>query len=172
MMAIETEYNGYKFRSRLEARWAVFFDAMGIEYEYEPEGYEFEDGTRYLPDFRIYVRHRSYDDEWEPVYVEVKGIMTPNDQMKIEKLSKYVPVLVVGGIPADSNESLRIWGEDGDFYSFRYIDCDEYWATFSIYKGIPWICGPDHDEFDGGESMNKALLKARKARFEYGQKGA
>ena len=34
---IETVYNGYRFRSRLEARWAVFFDAAGIEYEYEPE---------------------------------------------------------------------------------------------------------------------------------------
>ena len=26
--AIETVYNGYRFRSRLEARWAVFFDAL------------------------------------------------------------------------------------------------------------------------------------------------
>ena len=29
--AIETEYCGYRFRSRLEARWAVFLDALGIE---------------------------------------------------------------------------------------------------------------------------------------------
>lgn len=48
---IETVYNGYKFRSRLEARWAVFFDAMSIEYEYEPEGYRLSNGTYYLPDF-------------------------------------------------------------------------------------------------------------------------
>lgn len=34
---IETIYNGYRFRSRLEARWAVFFDALGVEYQYEPE---------------------------------------------------------------------------------------------------------------------------------------
>jgi hypothetical protein len=33
---IETEYGGYKFRSRLEARWAVFFDTAKIKYEYEP----------------------------------------------------------------------------------------------------------------------------------------
>ena len=26
--------NGYRFRSVLEARWAVFFDALGIAYEY------------------------------------------------------------------------------------------------------------------------------------------
>ena len=28
--AIETSYKGYLFRSRLEARWAVFFDALGL----------------------------------------------------------------------------------------------------------------------------------------------
>ena len=48
--AIETVYNGYKFRSRLEAKWAVFFDAVGIKYQYEIEGYEMDD-IRYLPDF-------------------------------------------------------------------------------------------------------------------------
>lgn len=49
--AIETEYNGYRFRSRLEARWAVFFDALGVKYQYEPEGFELDGGERYLPDF-------------------------------------------------------------------------------------------------------------------------
>lgn len=28
--AIETEYDGHRFRSRLEARWAVFFNAVGL----------------------------------------------------------------------------------------------------------------------------------------------
>jgi hypothetical protein len=60
--AIETIYNGYRFRSRLEARWAVFFDALGVDYEYEPEGFELSCG-RYLPDFFL----KDFD-----VYVEVK----------------------------------------------------------------------------------------------------
>ena len=47
---IETVYNGYRFRSRLEARWAVFLDSFGEEWEYEREGYELPSG-RYLPDF-------------------------------------------------------------------------------------------------------------------------
>jgi len=51
--AIETVYNGYRFRSRLEARWAVFFDALGIEYQYEPEGFELSNGVWYLPDFYL-----------------------------------------------------------------------------------------------------------------------
>lgn len=51
--SIPTEYNGYRFRSRLEARWAIFFDALGVDYEYEPEGFELPSGKRYLPDFRV-----------------------------------------------------------------------------------------------------------------------
>jgi hypothetical protein len=47
---IETQYNGYRFRSRLEARWAVFLDFLNEEWEYEVEGYELPSG-RYLPDF-------------------------------------------------------------------------------------------------------------------------
>lgn len=53
MQAIETNYGGYRFRSRLEARWAVVFDCMGLRWEYEPEGFEMGDGVRYLPDFRL-----------------------------------------------------------------------------------------------------------------------
>ena len=60
---IETIYKGYRFRSRLEARWAVFFDAAGIKYEYEPEGFE-RGGYMYLPDF--------YLPELD-VYAEVKA---------------------------------------------------------------------------------------------------
>lgn len=49
--AIETVYRGYKYRSRLEARWAVFFDTLGIKYEYEKEGYDLGEAGWYLPDF-------------------------------------------------------------------------------------------------------------------------
>lgn len=48
---IETHYNGYRFRSRLEARWAVFFDSMRVEWEYEKEGFNLGKGVKYLPDF-------------------------------------------------------------------------------------------------------------------------
>lgn len=47
---IPTRYRGYNFRSRLEARWALFFDKVGIRWEYEAESYDI-DGQWYLPDF-------------------------------------------------------------------------------------------------------------------------
>ena len=49
--AIETEYKGYRFRSRLEARWAVFFDALGVQWFYEHEGFDLGKSGWYLPDF-------------------------------------------------------------------------------------------------------------------------
>jgi len=55
-VAIATRYNGHFFRSKLEARWAVFFDALGIEWEYEPAHAEVESGLRrvaYCPDFYL-----------------------------------------------------------------------------------------------------------------------
>ncbi len=39
MKPIETTYRGCRFRSRIEARWAVFFDTLGIKWWYEPEGF-------------------------------------------------------------------------------------------------------------------------------------
>jgi hypothetical protein len=45
---IPTEYAGTTFRSRLEARWARFFDAIGWSWEYEPF-----DADGYIPDFLI-----------------------------------------------------------------------------------------------------------------------
>lgn len=53
MKPIETIYKGYRFRSRLEARWAVFFDALGLKWDYEIEGFELDDGSKYLPDFYL-----------------------------------------------------------------------------------------------------------------------
>lgn len=55
LRSIETTYKGYRFRSRLEARWAVYFDYLDLEWEYEKEGFDLEDpwhmSMSYLPDF-------------------------------------------------------------------------------------------------------------------------
>ncbi|NSZ73230.1 hypothetical protein G6L74_05620 [Agrobacterium tumefaciens] len=46
--AIPTRYNSVQFRSRLEARWAAFFDLAGWTWDYEP--FDLEGWT---PDFLI-----------------------------------------------------------------------------------------------------------------------
>ena len=49
--SIETVYCGIKYRSRTEARWAMFFDLIGEKFIYEKEGFQLETGEFYLPDF-------------------------------------------------------------------------------------------------------------------------
>ena len=75
--ALPTTYSGVTFRSRLEARWAVYFDVIGLEWEYELQGYALPAGW-YLPDF------------WLPqvrLHAEVKPFdLTPLEMLKVEQL--------------------------------------------------------------------------------------
>lgn len=105
---IETIYNGYRFRSRLEARWAVFFDAIRLKYQYEPEGFcrEFDSGEkiRYLPDFYL----PEYD-----LYVEVKPSLTKllEDEKKLSWMIDWDGpvangIIILGQIPNITPKSL------------------------------------------------------------------
>lgn len=98
MAAIETTYAGCRFRSRLEARWAVFFDHAEIDWSYEPEGQVLADGTRYLPDF------------WLPrqrVWLEIKG--PGGDMAKWRALHDAVnePIGYLQMFPADGDQPER-----------------------------------------------------------------
>lgn len=86
--AIETSYKGYKFRSRLEARWAVFFDALELRWQYEPEGFELGGGFRYLPDFVLTSQR---------IYVEIKPF--GGDWTKPLKFAAFEPILLLAGPP-------------------------------------------------------------------------
>jgi hypothetical protein len=89
---IETFYNGYRFRSRLEARWAVFFDAEEWAYTYESEGFDM-DGIWYLPDFYLPDFNR---------WAEVKGVFPTDEEfakfVKLCRLSKRDGMLLYGEI--------------------------------------------------------------------------
>ncbi len=92
--SIETKYNGYKFRSRLEARWDYYFDLMEIKYEHEPEGFDFENGSPfYIPDF--YLPQVS-------MWAEVKPFEFDEDEInKVKNLVKGTkkPCLLLVGTP-------------------------------------------------------------------------
>lgn len=115
---IETKYKGYRFRSRLEARWAVFFEGMGMPYEYEREGFNVN-GRWYLPDFYL---------PWFDCYVEIK----PSEDEKIseadnvlKEFSKSKSILLCVGDPLNNNMTLYDYGET---YNARFLEgC--WWGT-------------------------------------------
>jgi len=80
--AIETSYKGYRFRSRQEARWAVFLDRAGIKWDYEPEGYVLEGGEPYLPDFLL------EPNTPQATWLEIKGKFPDGEEItKAKKLA-------------------------------------------------------------------------------------
>jgi hypothetical protein len=175
MKAIDTVYNGYKFRSRLEARWAVFFDEVGIIWEYEKEGYDLGDGVYYLPDF------------WLPqldIFVEVKGSRLSNeDTTKVERLAEQSNkrVAVVGSIPDENvfdNYDQTYLGQmfARDWYDELYFFCRcPKCRSFGYeFEGRIRQCGCDSrdgEELSDIHQFDKAYTKARQARFEHGECG-
>lgn len=100
---IPTTYNSIDFRSRLETKWAVFFDILGWTYQYEP--YEFEG---YIPDFALTFR--------KPLLVEVKPVSSTEEVY--EKCQKAISaawdndtdILIVGshiGLQSDETTELQ-----------------------------------------------------------------
>ena len=146
--ASQTEYNGYKFRSRLEARWAVFFDKAGIKYVYEPEGFEVNFGEeiiRYLPDFYL----PDFD-----IYCEVKPTLEKllEDEYKLSCMIDFNGpmangLLCLGNIPYLSEDDY-IGFPTFILFSWYGKGVSSEQVTFS-YKGIVYSNVLDID-FTGG----------------------
>jgi hypothetical protein len=178
---IETEYKGYKFRSRLEARWAVFFDAMNVNWYYEPEGFHLPNGLDYLPDFYL----PDHD-----IWVEVKGVFTDEDADKVNTFysadtenQMLHNIIVVGEFPPEVDDVVQ-WAYDkcggkgiymNGFLDFPYLPCvcptcGKFGFEFDG-RGAR-ICR--HDDNDKGYSADHPSIKiaygmARQARFEHGE---
>lgn len=94
---IETEYAGYRFRSRLEVRFAVAFDHHRRAYpqtrwEYEPEGYKTPTSYGwYLPDFLVtYTDGQMFwevkPEIWRPNARDVDPVMALVQKTKINAI--------------------------------------------------------------------------------------
>lgn len=171
--AIPTLYKGVYFRSRLEARWAIIFDRLGIDWYYETEGYDIQidEGItiRYLPDFKLRGGSIRCPD---PLYVEVKGNMQPDDALKIAAFSEHFPIYVVGEIPKDIMDICNgIDTEHGvSYYNFQTVDQDYFGAVLGAGKDGSWgLFGADRSYWmDMDETRTRqAYAIARAAHFEY-----
>lgn len=119
--AIETRYRGYRFRSRLEARWAVFFDSLGIKWEYEPQGYKVGAYKRaYLPDFFLLATK---------TWVEVKGDCEAIDRWLLSLASSHDGLPYMGDAMRSHGGGLLILGPIPD------LDQDHHAPIHPILKG-------------------------------------
>jgi len=154
---IETVYKGYKFRSRLEARWAVFFDSLGIKWEYEKEGYKLKHGW-YLPDFWLLYQHKSeYPNSGE--WVEIKGqkITKKEEQLALDlSISTKHSTNIIHGPPWNIEEHFKTHNKG--FNNYLLIDTiDPLFETFCFScKFLNFTTNKFH----------KALNQAKQERFK------
>lgn len=177
MNAIETRYAGCRFRSRLEARWAVFFDALDTRWIYEGEGFQFGK-DRYLPDF--------YIPEWK-AWVEIKA--TPPNLRESDLCGKLWQarrehkerVLLIAGqpwlgeydlhlvVPVDGEPTCEggyVFGERDGYETDLWIVCD--WAEVCLNRRDRDRDNPERPDTTGPR-LSLAYERARGARFEHGE---
>ena len=200
--AIETSYMGCRFRSRLEARWAVFFDTLGWDWEYERQGYKIgcyeNDEIAWLPDFEITTPIGQH------FYVEVKGDRNffadgewlgrfdfdggPPGFQDCGWSNRYdathKPLVILGDIPRFNGDNLvfyapvivhykAVHGVLGELAAEGiYTKLDFHWDNLQHGNGIKDFQILMDYPRDADAAVNRALRAASGARFEHGEKGA
>ena len=191
---IETYYAGYRFRSRLEARWAIVLDACDyFQWTYEPEGYILANGEPYLPDFLV----ESFPgEEWGSwFWLEVKPTQPTAEELQKARLLAQgtgINCHLVDGMPGAAAEHVYtpagLYGvyhprlgrrsEEDRVRELRRV-ADENGielpapADLPAY-GIPYFAIVDYDDPEGGIPFEDTyyylgIQAARAARFEHGE---
>jgi hypothetical protein len=178
-------YDGVLFRSRTEARWAVFWSALDVKWEYEPQGFVAA-GIPYLPDFAVFAAVGT-------LWVEIKPTWQadPDGVSKWRAFADRRPVrdksraALFAGPPSLEGEYLVIGGDDdqGDPLRGAWEDETQQWRPcpgghhFDLcYPGTfgakyvedgceDWHIGP------GGDRLRKAFDAALSARFDGSDSG-
>lgn len=139
--AIPTMYDGVQFRSRLEARWAAFFDVLGWRAEYEERDY-----MGYIPDFIVRLPRGE-------LLVEVKPDTSPEDLLshvaKIRRSGYCGDFLIAAGtiLPREAMGGLslgmandREYGEVGVFDHAILATCSGCDRRSFFHESGGWQC--------------------------------
>ncbi len=157
--AIETKYNGLKFRSKLEAMYAEWFDKHDIKWIYEPHIIKYSGGS-YLPDF--------YFPELE-IYFEVKGENIPGEKKAINAIHElpkkeydyYHPFdLIVGR----GFELIGYFEDDTPVLSKCGV-CGKYYFRCEAGSWECSYCGRTGDDFEESEIEIKSIRQDWKYKF-------
>lgn len=120
---IETNWRGYRFRSRTEARWAVALTEADFAFEYEKQGFELPSGW-YLPDFWLPERK---------AWLEVKGEEPTSRELavarELAKGSEHRVLFAVGAPDPDKLYFAAITGDGAEAEELFELPLSAYRAA-------------------------------------------
>lgn len=165
--SIKTEYHNTTFRSRLEARWAIVFDNIGIEWKYEPRPFNVGTNTfiGYLPDF--YIPSKKLWVEIKPIYLRenFKDIYMAGSICK----NGWRNVFVDGLRSSPIESQLQVYNYSLIYVGPFFISCDHGCSHGSMTHGMGEGCqswsedtipsGGDREKF----VVNKCITQISKA---------
>lgn len=159
--AIPTTYRGVRMRSRLEARWAAFFDAIDWPWQYEPF-----DLSGYIPDFVLPFAAGSLLIEVKPAH-SLADLHAHTPKIDATDWDKEALVVGVDLFPSSAfgdNPSVGVIREaDGPEWFWdeaplaKCISCGH---VFPFHGSASWrcrVCGAD----DGNAHMGSAPTDLR-----------
>lgn len=149
---IETTYAGHLFRSRLEARWAAFFDLIGWQWIYEPF-----DATGYIPDFLVQPGPVTSTEDMRlpaPLLIEVKPSGTIDDlEAHLPRVIKALEghwtgdVLFLGASPIMGGA--KGWASEPTVAGL-IVDCRDGspWGTdCALWSSSPWGVWAEYGDY-------------------------
>ena len=153
---LPTYYKGVTFRSKTEAHWAVCFDHLGLEWVYEPEGFELKGSCWYMPDF--------YFPQID-AFAEVKPKDHFGEMKKAIALCKYSkkPVFFLDGWP-DNRQYRLFYVKDGR--TKKYKDFFDYILMFFIPQLEDHWKKEQIDQLGNSICFYKAIYASRSYEFE------
>lgn len=153
MTAIPTTYASVRFRSRLEARWAAFFDLLEWDWDYEPL-----DLCGYIPDFIVDAKKWQFPD---PFLVEVKPFLSLDEclddaKAKIDSSGWDGKSVIVGAKLHPYVGADRLCAYTGDAVRTGPIGCRGTW--WSGHIGRYGFDDNDHESCTSIEDEDEALI--------------
>lgn len=154
--AIPTEYKKITYRSRLEARWAVFFDTLKVKKHYEPQPFNTRLGG-YLPDFYL------SKTEW---LVEVKpNEPTREELVKVRDVSRQnFRIAIVSGEPNITTVTRFFTnGVEVHYKPSYWQQISAYWKDRPAYVLVNLL---NLQQLTGKRNFYKSFKAAKEYNFE------
>lgn len=158
-------YKGIPMRSKTEAKWARFFDIMGVPYEYE-----LHSGDGYLPDFKLDQPAFDSNPVCAPVYFEAKGENAVDDC--VDKINKFCDcgtnvVVLSYGFPMDYHRYEVAYSQKPYCFSnyFSFDGGNRNIVVFQKKKGFTYVPANKEKRNEIIQAMTDAFVEAN--RYEY-----